>query len=130
LLAVSDPRREVEQFDLCLRCRPTGACYRVRDARTLLQAVEPGPPDSADHIDEQRRRTGVTCVRSHAHRRRDRRARRSQQQFAENDEQQQRNDTCNKSAPPVEWDLGHVANRGDSGVTDPGRLCAESVPFD
>src|SRR5207247_7728663 len=53
LLAVGDPRSEVDQFDLRLRRRAARSAHRVRDARTVLQPIEPRPPDSTDDVDEQ-----------------------------------------------------------------------------
>jgi len=59
----------------------------------------------------------LTCRRGDSQRRRHSRRRRPQQELAGDHEHQQRNDACKNCAPPVERNLGHVANRRDNAVT-------------
>src|SRR5438128_1933688 len=45
LLSVGDSCGEVEQLDLRFRRRPTRPNDRIRDTGTVLQPIEPGPPN-------------------------------------------------------------------------------------
>ena len=120
---------EVDRLEIGLARRPARASHGIRDPRPVAEGVQPGPPNSADDVDDDlpvRGRRGVRgedrmCLPS----RRSRRSPAAREMARGEDDDHQTNGEGGQQAAAERG--FHVAYSGNKPGTASGRKCVDCV---